>query len=76
MAIIKGFVHRLLNSLSRHFSEAKTGPAMYPLELSIADYRGIRIIRRPGFRRAFPSDCGKPYGENLTLFRTSVLEEP
>lgn len=53
MAIIKDFVQKLLNSLSRHFSEVKTDPAKYPLELNNADYRGIRIIKRPGFRRTF-----------------------
>jgi hypothetical protein len=53
MAIIKDFVQKLLNSLSRHFSEVRADPAKYPLELNNADYRGIRIIKRPGFRRTY-----------------------
>ena len=53
MTLIKDFVQKLLNSLSRHFSEVKADPAKYPLELNNADYHGIRIIKRPGFRRTF-----------------------
>lgn len=52
-AIIKDFVQKLLNSLSRHFSETKIDASKYPLELNNADYLGIRIIRRPGFRRTY-----------------------
>lgn len=62
-AIIKDFVQKLLNSLSRHFSEMKTDVAKYPLELYNVDYLGIRIIRRPGFRRNYQVSIEIPPGK-------------
>ena len=61
-AIIKDFVQKLINSLSRHFSETKIDASKYPLELNNTDYLGIRIIKRPGFRRTYQVLVETPLG--------------
>ncbi len=61
-AIIKDFVQKLISSLSRHFSETKIDASKYPLELNNTDYLGIRIIKRPGFRRTYQVLVETPLG--------------
>lgn len=51
--LIKDFVQKLLKSLSHYFREAKVDSAKHPLELYNADYKKIRILKSPGFRRTY-----------------------
>jgi hypothetical protein len=53
MKLIKEFVQKLLQSLSHYFRQAKVDAAKHPLELYNADYKRIRILKNPGFRRTF-----------------------
>lgn len=53
MKIIKGFVQKLLNSLSRHFRVAKIDSEKYAFDLYNIDYKRIHVKKSPGFRRTY-----------------------
>ena len=53
MKIIKAFVQKLLNSISRHFRVMKIDSTKYPFDLYNVDYKGLQVKKSPGFRRTY-----------------------
>jgi hypothetical protein len=53
MKTLKGFIQKLLNSLSRHFHVTKANAAKHPFDLYNIDYKRIHVMKSPGFRRTY-----------------------
>jgi uncharacterized protein YlbG (UPF0298 family) len=49
----KDFVQKILNSLSRYFSETKTDPTKHPFSLYNTDYKRIRVEKGPSLRQTY-----------------------